>query len=37
VTTETEEPEIQDAEVVEGEAPIVETSENVDNNEQTNE
>ena len=37
VTTETEEPEIQDAEVVEGEAPIVETSDNVDNNEQTNE
>lgn len=37
VTTETEEPEIQDAEVVEGEAPIVDTPENVDNNEQTNE
>ena len=37
VTTETEEPEIQDAEVVEGESPIVDTPENVDNNEQTNE
>ena len=38
VTTETEEPEVQDAEViVEGEAPIVEVSETEDNNEQTNE
>ena len=37
VTTETEEPEIQDAEVVEGDTPIVDASENVDNNEQTNE
>ena len=37
VTTETEEPEVQDAEIVEGDAPIVEAPENVDNNEQTNE
>ena len=37
VTTETEEPEIQDAEVVEGEAPIVDAPENEDNNKQTNE
>ena len=37
VTTETEEPEIQDAEVVEGDTPIVDASENVDNHEQTNE
>ena len=37
VTTETEEPEIQDAEIVEGDAPIVDAPENVDNNEQTNE
>ena len=36
-TTETEEPEIQDAEVVEGDTPIVDASDNVDNNEQTNE
>ena len=36
VTTETEEPEVQDAEIVEGDAPIVEAPENVDNNEQTN-
>ena len=37
VTTETEEPEIQDAEIVEGETPIVDAPDNVENNEQTNE
>ncbi len=31
VTTETEEPEVQEAEVVEGEAPVVEQSENLEN------
>ena len=31
VTSETEEPEVQDAEVVEGEAPVVEQSENLEN------
>ena len=31
VTSETEEPEVQEAEVVEGEAPLVEQSENLEN------
>ena len=37
VTTETEEPEVQDAEVVEGDAPIVESTESSESVEQTNE
>ena len=37
VTTETEEPEVQDAEIVEGDAPTVETAESSENVEQTNE
>ena len=37
VTSETEEPEVQDAEVVEGDAPIVESTESSESVEQTNE
>ncbi len=37
VTTETEEPEVQDAEIVEGDTPAVETTESSENVEQTNE
>ena len=37
VTTETEEPEVQDAEIVEGGTPTVETAESSENVEQTNE
>lgn len=37
VTTEAEEPEVQDAEIVEGDTPMVETSESSENVEQTNE
>ena len=37
VTTETEEPEVQDAEIVEGDTPIVESTESSESVEQTNE
>ncbi len=37
VTSETEEPEVQDAEVVEGETPVVESTESSESVEQTNE
>jgi len=37
VTSETEEPEVQDAEIVEGGTPTVETAESSENVEQTNE
>ncbi len=37
VTSETEEPEVQDAEIVEGDTPTVETAESSENVEQTNE
>ena len=36
VTTETEEPEVQDAEIVEGDAPVVESTESSESVEQTN-